>query len=108
MALEKYLVKKTTEIQIAESLGKEIEGLNYRQLAVLSNAIRKTGTTFTVNSHKVSHQVAYATARADLLNLVKRGLLEQWTVGNAMNFRSGPVLNELMEKSLESEQHPKT
>ena len=94
-ALERYLEKKTREIKNAEKLLKGIQGLNYRQLALLSHALRKPDADYTINSHKISHRVAYATARADLLNLVDRGLLSQHTIGNALHFSAGPTLQEL-------------
>jgi len=97
--LERYLEKKTREIRQAENLLKGIDMFNYRQLALLSHALRKPHADFTINSHKISHRVAYATARADLLSLVKIGLLEQRTIGNAMHFAAGDVLLELLANS---------
>lgn len=99
LALERYLKKKTREIQQAENLLQGIEGFNYRQMALLSHALRKPDADFTINSHKVSHRVAYATARADLLNLVKTGLLEQRTIGNAMHFSNGDRLRSILENA---------
>lgn len=98
-ALEFYLEKKTREIRQAEKLLKKVDGLNYRQLALLSHALRKPHADFTINSHKVSHRIAYATARADLLSLVKTGLLKQRTIGNAMHFSAGEALCNLAENS---------
>lgn len=97
--LERYLEKKTREIQQAENLLHGVDWLNYRQLALLSHALRKPHADFTINSHKVSHRIAYATARADLLSLVKIGLLEQRTIGNAMHFAVGDALLELLANS---------
>lgn len=97
-ALENYLERKTREIRKAESILRNYEGLNYRQLALLSHALRKSDASFTVNSHRTSHRVAYATARADLLHLVDQGLLEKKTRGGTMYFELGPVLIELMRR----------
>ena len=94
--LERYLEKKTREIRQAENLLQGVDWLNYRQLALLSHALRKPHADFTINSHKVSHRIAYATARADLLSLAKTGLLEQRTIGNAMHFAAGDALLELL------------
>ena len=98
-ALEKYLERKTAEIKRAERLLKGISGLNYRQLALLSHALRKTHADYTINSHKVSHRIAYATARSDLLKLAEMGLLSQRTVGNAMHFTVGEALSNLLAKT---------
>jgi len=94
--LERFLERKTREIRQAEKLLQGVDGLNYRQLALLSHALRKPHADFTINSHKVSHRIAYATARADLLSLVKIGLLKQRTIGNAMHFAAGDMLRELL------------
>lgn len=94
--LERYLEKKTREIRQTENLLQGVDWLNYRQLALLSHALRKPHADFTINSHKVSHRIAYATARADLLSLAKTGLLEQRTIGNAMHFAAGDALLELL------------
>jgi len=97
-ALENYLERKTREIQKAESILRKYESLNYRQLALLSHAMRKPDSSFTVNSHRTSHRVAYATARADLLHLVDQGLLEKKIRRGTMYFEPGPVLIDLMQQ----------
>ena len=51
--------------------------LNHRQIALLSHAVRHPGHAYTIRSHQRSHAVAYATARADLLELAGLGLLER-------------------------------
>ena len=97
-ALEKYLERKTREIQKAESLLRNYDDLNYRQLALLSHALRKLDANFTITSHRTSHRVAYATARADLLQLVELGLLVKHMRSGALHFNVGPVLHELMAR----------
>jgi Fic family protein len=76
-AADKYLTRKTQEIADAERRLKECGEFNYRQLALLSHALRKPATEYTVKSHSVSHNVTAATARTDLHNLVEAGLLEE-------------------------------
>lgn len=96
-SLEKYLEKKTSEIQQAEQLLRDIDGLNYRQLALLSHALRKPDSIFSINSHQMSHRVAYATARADLLSLVEKGLLKQKMYGNALRFERADDFEKLLD-----------
>jgi Fic family protein len=49
--------------------------LNHRQTALLAHALKRPDEYFTIESHQRSHQVAYATARSDLLALTSQGLL---------------------------------
>jgi Fic family protein len=76
-AAERYLEKKSRQISETEQALREQGEFNYRQLALLSHALRKPSAEYTVKSHQMSHTVAYATSRADLLDLVARGLLDE-------------------------------
>jgi Fic family protein len=81
-----YLDRKNADDkQISESLRHD-PTLNYRQRALVGRALRDSAATFTVESHRASHDVAYATARADLLDLVAREYLEQHRRGKAFVF----------------------
>lgn len=55
--------------------------LNHRQTALLAHAIKRPEEYFTIESHQRSHQIAYATARADLLSLAALGFLNESTHG---------------------------
>ena len=68
-ALEKYLEKKTGEIKRAGMVLKGISGINYIQLALLSHALRKPHADYTINSHKVSHRIAYGTAPGQICKI---------------------------------------
>ena len=93
--LEKYLAKKTREIQAAESALRDMGKFNYRQLALLSHALRNPDSEYTLKSHGVSHDVAYATARSDLLELVERGLLESRKIAQVWHFFPSSRLTDL-------------
>ena len=69
--------KKAAQIRDVKEKPRNTEGLNYRQSALLSHAVRESDTVYTAKSHQKSHGVAYNTARADLMDLVKRGFLVQ-------------------------------
>jgi Fic family protein len=73
--LEHYIAKKAAEIGEAEDRLRNTKGLNYRQLALLSHALREPTTVYTVRSHQNSHNVSYNTARSDLRALVGKGFL---------------------------------
>lgn len=73
--LEKYIKKQQNEIRRIESKLNRMP-LNYRQLALLSHALRHPNHTYTIRSHQRSHACAYATARSDLMKLEASQLLE--------------------------------
>lgn len=95
-ALERYLEKKSKQIETAEQILKDSGSFNYRQLAILSHALRKHDAEYTINSHRVSHGVAYATARSDLYDLTERNFLEERKYGRTAHFFVGKRLLELM------------
>ncbi len=85
-ALWSYLEHQAAEDrELAETLRHD-PSLNYRQRALLGRALSDSNAEFTVESHRNSHGVAYATARADLLELVQRDYLEQHRRGKAFVF----------------------
>jgi Fic family protein len=73
--LHVYLRRKISEVQEVEVLLRGAEGLNHRQLALLSDAIREPHAAYSLKSHSTSHRVTHETARVDLNDLVERGLL---------------------------------
>lgn len=62
------------------------QGLNHRQRALLGRAVEDANATFTIESHRASHNVAYATARGDLMELVGQGYLDLRRDGRAYVF----------------------
>ncbi len=50
---------------------------NYRQLALLSNAIRHPNARYTFKSHATSHKISIPTARTDLNSLADLGFLNK-------------------------------
>lgn len=87
--LTAYVKRKEGEVRDAELMVKSAGRLNHRQLALVSHALRNPDASYTVQSHRRSHDVVYETARSDLLDLVDLGLLVQSKVGKA--FRFAPV-----------------
>lgn len=87
--LQDYLRDKSREARNTERLLARA-GLgarfNARQIALLGHALKHDDALYTVESHRASHAVAYATARADLLALAEMGLLLQTTQGKRMLF----------------------
>jgi Fic family protein len=88
--LHTFLDRKAAEIREVEDLVRGSRALraelNSRQLDLLTHALKQVRAEYTVESHRRAHGVAYATARADLLALARRGLLEQRKRGRAFVF----------------------
>lgn len=72
----------------------EIEGLNPRQTVVLTEARRDPALAISVEAHQRMHDVAYATARTDLLDLEERGFLAKQKRGRKFVFRPADDLEE--------------
>lgn len=86
--LHDYLRRKTEEIQEVENLIKDADGLNHRQLAILSDALRHPGRAYTLGGHAGDHRVTHETARSDLSILRNRELLERRKVGREYVFEA--------------------
>lgn len=85
--LERYLERKVGEVRAAErAMRSGARRFNHRQLALLSHALRNTGATYTMRTHGLSHRVVYETARSDLLELQRSGLLTMSKQGKAFVF----------------------
>ena len=66
--------------------------LNYRQRSVIAHALADPDAEFRIREHRTAYNVAYATARADLLGLVALGYLHQEQRGKAFVFLPEPDL----------------
>ncbi|MDZ4198717.1 MAG: Fic family protein [Kiritimatiellia bacterium] len=88
-ALHDYLGRKQQEQQTAATQLRSLRQYNHQQQALLMHALRHAGAEYSIESHKASHAVAYATARSDLLTLEKAGLLTKAKRGKEMFFEPG-------------------
>ena len=91
-ALHAYITHKSDELRAAEGQLKQLLFLNHRQRALMGHALRHPLQTYTVESHRMSHNVVYETARKDLFELMKRGLLEGKKVRRWWHFTPVPDL----------------
>lgn len=72
--------------------------LNHRQRALLLNALRHPDKPFTIEGHRRSHAVTYATARSDLLGLADAKLVTKDKYGRSFVFYPVPDLSEKLKK----------
>jgi Fic family protein len=85
-SLHDYIDRKTSELRDLESQIRVLNCFNHRQVDIIRHALKHPYQQYTIESHKQSHNVVYETARTDLLNLHKRGVLEQKKRGQRMVF----------------------
>ena len=84
-ALDRYLQLKAAQAARIDRMLRNRTDLNHRQLALLAHAVRHPDWEYTTRSHMTSHNVVYATARADLFQLAELGLLERRRRGRKLN-----------------------
>jgi Fic family protein len=84
--LHNYITRKSREVEEITALLNQSNQLNYRQQALLADALKHPGHKYTVAEHQGRHGVVYQTARVDLLALAEAGLLDQRKQGKAYIF----------------------
>ena len=70
------------------------KSLNHRQRSIIARALREPTAEFRIRHHRTNHRVAYATARADLLELVDKGYLDCERRSRAFIFVPSPSLRK--------------
>jgi Fic family protein len=81
-----YVERKTAELRAIEERLRVDSTLNHRQRALLAHAIRNPRQRYTAKSHQTSHEVTGQTARTDLQDLARRGLLVEFKRGREFVF----------------------
>lgn len=76
-SLNNYLSRKQTELKETMKFIQKHPGLNHRQYDILNHAVSHPDATYTIKFQKNIYTIAYQTARVDLLDLKKKGFLEQ-------------------------------
>lgn len=101
-ALRAYLARKGRERRQAEALLRPASRLgavlNHRQRALLLSAVRRPDNRYTIAGHQGEHRVTYATARADLLGLVRLKLMRKGKQGKAFVFHPVADLAQKLER----------
>lgn len=96
--LHTYLQRKIAEVHDVEQLLDGTEGLNGRQLALLTDAIRHPDSSYSFGSHARNHRVTHETARSDLSVLAERGLLARRRRGREYAFEPPPDLGKRLRE----------
>jgi Fic family protein len=97
--LHLYLARKISEQREVEQMLDLAEGLNGRQLALLTHAVKHPTHTYTFGGHAGSNRVTHETARADLGALVDRGLLVRRRHGRIYVFETPADLAARLRES---------
>lgn len=85
-ALHRYIERKSREVGEIAAMMKRSRNFNHRQQALLAHAVRHPAYRYSIEGHRLSHGVVYQTARADLMSLARRGLLQKLKVGKTLYF----------------------
>ncbi|RLG29242.1 transposase [Methanosarcinales archaeon] len=85
--MEAYISKKQKEYSEALDLIQGINDINSRQAEILKNFMRRHEKNFVINEIMTTYNVAYDTARNDLLHLTELGYLEKTKIKNKFVFK---------------------
>ena len=86
--LDGYLGRKRDELRDVRRMLDDVNGLNGRQIVLLTHAIKHPDHDYTIGGHALSHRVTHETARADLGGLADRGLLTRHRRGRSLRVPS--------------------
>jgi Fic family protein len=101
--LQTYLARKVAESKrIQESLALLAGHFNYRQVALLGHAVNNPHAQYTVQSHSRSHNVVPQTARMDLQQLERQGLLNRTTLKRGYAWTPAGNLHEFLDPTPDS------
>ncbi len=81
-----YVRRKADETRELETRLGAFEWFNHRQVELIQHALKHPGHRYVIAAHQKAQDVAYQTARTDLLSLAERGLLEQRKRGKQLVF----------------------
>ena len=96
--LHAYIDRKSLELQQLESQIRALDLFNHRQVELIRHALKYPYDHYTIESHRKSHNVVYQTARTDLLDLEKRGVIEKTMIGKKMAFNTSKDLAAKLRK----------
>lgn len=96
--LHAYVERRQLDVDAVERAIGPGSGLNHRQRALLSHAVRHPASRYTFEGHSRAHDVVYQSGRTDLLDLEGRGFLQRDKVGRRFEFLPAPDLGTRLER----------
>ncbi len=78
-----------------ERIAQSDKHINSRQRSLLAKALAEPERIFTVESHRLAHDISYATSRRDLMSLQESGFLDFKQQGKAFAYIASESLLEL-------------
>jgi Fic family protein len=96
---DRYVERKAAEQRDVKRLLHDVDGINGRQLVLLTHAIKHPDHTYTFEGHARSNRVTHETARADLGGLAERGLLIRQRRARTYVFEPAPDLPQRLKES---------
>ena len=96
--LHAYLDRKSKELRGVEQRVRVKGSFNHRQRTLLAHALRDPSGVYAIEAYRREHGVVYQTARQDLLDLEKAGLLVKRQRGRSFLFVPAPDLTRRLEE----------
>lgn len=93
-----YLTRKVEEVREVEALMRGSARFNHRQRGLLASALRDPHDRYTFASHARRFDVTYQSARTDLLDLAREGLLTREKIGRKYVFAPVSDLPERLKQ----------
>ncbi len=95
-----YVERKAAEQSDLKRLLHDVDGINGRQLVLLTHALKHPDHAYTFAGHARSNRVTHETARADLGGLAERGLLVRHRRGRTYVFEPASDLPQRLKESV--------
>ena len=92
--LHTYLARQQEKLREARKLLARLPEFNYRQVALLRDALADPRKEVTMATYRATYRVSYGTAYADLTGLAERGMLQKLRRGRQWVFYPADDLAE--------------
>jgi Fic family protein len=90
--LVEHLTARTEHLRALSKRVSSFDELNHRQRSLLEHAVRHPAEGHNIEGHASSHRIHYMTARSDLADLERRGLMQSRRVHKIKRYYPAPEL----------------